>query len=78
MRMRQEEIRSQLLQLHNIISGTEMTCEEIIQNRKIDTNISLFQHAELSGMVASGVRVSVEKYGTLGDKLDYGTARGAR
>jgi hypothetical protein len=78
MKKGQEEIRSQLLQLHNVISGTKMTCEEIVQNRKIAPYISLSHHTELSGMVASGSRVSVEKYGTLGDKLDYGTAKGAR
>ena len=77
MKKEQEEIRSQLLQLHNVISGTNMTCEEVVQNRKIDPHISLSHYTELSGMVSSGSHVSVEKYGTLGDKLDYGTAKGA-
>jgi len=72
----QEVIRSQLLQLHNVISGTNMTCEEVVRSRKIDPHISLSHRSELSGMVPSGSRVSVEKYGTLGDKLDYGTAKG--
>ena len=76
--MGQEKIRDQLLELHNVISGKSLTCEEIIQSIKIDPDISLIQHAELSGMVASGSRVSVEKYGTLWDKLDYGTSRRAR
>jgi len=78
MRKGQEEIRSQLLQLHNVISGTKMTCEEIVQNRKIDPHISLSHHTELSGLVATNLRVSVEKYGTLGDKFDYGTSKCAR
>jgi len=78
MRKGQEEIRSQLLQLHNVISGTKMTCEEIVQNRKIAPNISLSHHTELIGKVPLGSCVPVEKYGTLGDKLDYGTAKGAR
>jgi hypothetical protein len=76
--MGQKEIRAQLLKLHNVISGTSLTCEEIVRNRKLKTGVSLIHHAELSGLVASGSRVSVEKYGTLGDKLDYGTARSAR
>jgi hypothetical protein len=76
--MRQEEVRTQLLKLHNVISGTSLTCEEIVQNRKLNTNVSLLHHAELSGLVVSGSRVSVEKYGTLGDKLDYGTSRSAQ
>jgi hypothetical protein len=77
MALGQERIRSQLIQLHNVITGKKMTCEEIVRNRSIDPNISLFHYAELSGLVASGSRVSVEKYGTLGDKLDYGPARGS-
>ena len=78
MRKGQEEVRSQLLQLHNVISGTNMTCEEVVRNRKIDPHISLSHYTELIGKVPSGSRVSVEKYGTLGDKLDYGTAKGAQ
>ena len=78
MKKEQEEIRAQLVQLHNVISGTNMTCEEIIQNRRIDPHISLSHNAELGGMVPSGARVSVEEYGTLGDKLDYGTAKKTR
>jgi hypothetical protein len=67
--MRQDEIKIHLLQLHNIISGTSLTCEEIIKNRKIERDISLLYHTELNGKVASHSRVSVEKYGTLlGDK----------
>lgn len=76
--MGQAEIREQLLKLHNVISGSNSTCEEIIKNRKIDPFISLSHNAELSGFVSSGSRVSVEEYGTLGDKLDYGTSRSAR
>ena len=75
MRMEQERIRLQLLQLHNVISGSEMTCEEVVKNRRLDRNISLIHYAELSGLVASGSRVSVDKYGTLGDNLDYRTAK---
>jgi hypothetical protein len=73
--MGQETIRSHLLKLYNVVSGSSLTCEEIVQNRKLNTGISLMHHTELSGLVASGSRVSVEKYGTLGDKLDYGTTR---
>lgn len=73
--MGQEKIREQLLVLHNVITGSSLNCEEIVRNRKLDPNISLLHHAELSGLVASGSRVSVDKYGTLGDKLDYGTSR---
>jgi len=76
--MGQEEVRNHLLKLHNVITKTSLTCEEVVKNRKIDPGISLAQNAELSGLVASGSRVSVEKYGTLGDKLDYGTSRSAR
>jgi hypothetical protein len=72
--MGQGEIRDQLLRLHNAISGTSLTCEEIIANRKLEHDFSLLHHTELSGKVASGSHVSVEKYDTLGDKLDYGTA----
>jgi hypothetical protein len=73
----QEEISAQLLRLHNVITGTNKTCEEIVRNRRIDPNISLSHYTELGGMMPSGARVSVEKYGTLGDKLDYGTAKHA-
>jgi len=76
--MGQKEIREQLLVLHNVISGKSLTCEEIIQSRKVVPNISLRHTTELGGLVASGSCVSVEKYGTLGDKLDYGTSRSAR
>jgi hypothetical protein len=76
--MGQDEIRNQLLRLHNVISGTSLTREEIIENRKLEHDFSLLHYAELSGKVASGSRVSVEKYDTLGDKLDYGTAIDSR
>lgn len=76
--MGQLEIREQLLKLHNVITGTSLTCEEIVRNRRIDPDISLSHNTELGGLVASGSRVSVEKYGTLGDKLDYGTSRSPR
>jgi hypothetical protein len=72
--MGQGEIRNQLLRLHNVISDSSLSCEEIIANRKLEHNFSLLHNTELSGKVASGSRVSVEKYDTLGDKLDYGTA----
>jgi hypothetical protein len=76
--MGQREIRDQLSKLCNVIARNSLTCEEIVRNRKIDPNLSLLHHTELSGKVPSGSHVSVEKYGTLGDKLDYGTARSAR
>jgi hypothetical protein len=76
--MGQEQVRSQLLMLHNAIAGTSLTYEDVVKNRKIESDFSLLHKTELSGMVASGSRVSVEKYGTLGDKLDYGTAKCAQ
>jgi len=71
--MGQAKIREQLLKLHNVITKSSLTHDEIVKNRKLDTGISLVHNTELSGLVASGSRVSVTKYGTLGDKLDYGT-----
>jgi len=76
--MGQEEVREQLLKLHNIITRSSLTSDEVVKNRKLDPGISLAYNTELSGLVASGGRVSVEKYGTLGDKLDYGPSRSAR
>ena len=76
--MVQTKIREQLVKLNAAISGTYLSCDEIIRNRKIDPNIWLHHNTELSGKVALEAHVSVEKYGTLGEKLDYGTARDTR
>jgi len=76
--MGQMEIREQLLKLHNVITRSSVTYEDIVKNRKLDPGISLTHNTELSGLVALGSRVSVEKYGTLGDKLDYGTSGNAQ
>ena len=76
--MGQMEIREQLLKLHNVITRSSVTYEDIVKNRKLDPSISLAHNTELSGLVALGACVSVEKYGTLGDKLDYGTSGNAQ
>jgi hypothetical protein len=76
--MGQIEIREQLLLLHKVITKSSLTCDEIVRNRKLNPGISLTHNTELSGLVALGSHVSVEKYGTLGDKLDYGTSRSSQ
>jgi len=76
--MGQEQIRSQLLRLYNVISGKSLTVEEIVKSRNIPQDFSLNKYSELGGMVPSGKRVLVEEYGTLEDKLDYGTQECAR
>jgi hypothetical protein len=65
--MSQEENKKSLLQLHNIITGTQKTCEQIVRERTIDPDISLIHDTELGGHVASGSTVSVRDYYTLGD-----------
>jgi hypothetical protein len=66
-----------LLKLHNVITGTNMTLEEIMKDRVIDPSITFTHQTELSGKVPSGSTVPVEEYYTLEDKLDYGPAAGA-
>jgi len=76
--MGQEQIRTQLLRLHNVILGKSSTVEEIVKGRNIPQDFSLNKYSDLGGMVPCGKRVLVEKYGTLEDKLDYGTQECAR
>jgi hypothetical protein len=58
-----------LLKLHNAITGTDMTLDEIMRDRAIDHGITLVHQTELSGKVPSGSTVSVDDYYTLEDKL---------
>ncbi|MDR1149180.1 MAG: hypothetical protein LBK66_11170 [Spirochaetaceae bacterium] len=58
-----------LLQLHNIITGTQKTCEQIVRERTIASDISLIHDNELGGHINSGSNstVSVRDYYTLVD-----------
>ena len=76
--MGQADIREKLVELHTVISGKSLTCEEIVKQRRLGFDMSLVHHTELHGKVASGSHVPVEKYGSLEDKLDYGTSRSSR
>jgi len=69
--MGQIEIQKALLKLHYAITGSNMTCEEILRERRIDTNISLIHQTELTGKVAMGGKVSAEDYYKLGEECDY-------
>ncbi|MDR2786504.1 MAG: hypothetical protein LBB83_11390 [Treponema sp.] len=72
--MGQKKNTELLLQLYNAVTGTNTTLAGIMKNRSIDPGISLIHDTELSGKVPSGSTVPVEKYYTLEDKLDYGSA----
>jgi hypothetical protein len=63
-----------LLKLYSAVTGTSTTLDAITKNRSIDPGISFIHNTELSGKVPSGSTVPVEKYYTLEDKLDYGSA----
>ena len=80
--MEQEQIRDQLVELHNVIAGGTYTCEEIVRNRTVEPDISLIHCGEFGGMIpiSTGPNSSelVKKYGTLEDKFDYGTPKNAR
>lgn len=65
--MSQEENKKLLLQMHNIITGTQKTSEQILSERSISLDISLIHDTELGGHIASGSTVSVRDYYTLGD-----------
>jgi hypothetical protein len=67
--MSQEENKKLLLQLHNIITGTDKTCEQIVRERAISPDISLIHDTELGGHVPSGSTVSVKDYYNLGSLI---------
>ncbi|MCL2184252.1 MAG: hypothetical protein FWB86_00125 [Treponema sp.] len=68
--MGQKENLELLLQLHNIITGTSKTVEEIVSQRSIDPDISLIHNSELVGKVFFGRKIPVSKYYSLGDHLE--------
>jgi hypothetical protein len=63
--MSQEENKRLLLKLHNIITGTHKTYEQIVSERTINPDISLIHDTEPGGHVLSSRTVSVEDYYTL-------------
>jgi hypothetical protein len=65
--MNQEKNRELLLELHHVITGSKKTCEQIVNERKIDPEITLIYQTELSGHVSSGSTVSVKDYYMLDD-----------
>jgi len=68
--MSQQENLNLLLKLHNVITGTDSTVEEIVSRRTVEPDISLIYNSELGGKVAFGNKISVDKYYTLGELLE--------
>jgi len=67
--MSQKENLLLLLKLHNIITNTNMSLEEIINNRTIDPDISLIDNSDLGGRVSCGKKISITNYYSLGEHL---------
>ncbi|MDR3237412.1 MAG: hypothetical protein LBT84_02795 [Spirochaetia bacterium] len=76
--MGQREISELLLKLHNLITGTELTRDEIVKTRTIDPDISLIHNAELSGKVSSGDKIPAGRWYKLEDIIDYGPSRNTK
>ncbi|GBU28825.1 hypothetical protein R84B8_02387 [Treponema sp. R8-4-B8] len=58
-----------LLKLHNIITKTNMSLEEIVNNRTIDPDISLIDNSDLGGRVSYGKKIPITNYYSLGEHL---------
>jgi hypothetical protein len=61
-----------LLKLHNIITNTNMSLEEIVKSRTIDPDISLIDSSDLGGRISCGKKIHVKNYYTLGEYLGVG------
>jgi len=70
--MSQQENLALLLKLHNIITNTNMSLEEIVNSRTIDPDISLFDNSDLGGRVSCGKKIPVTKYYSLGEHFGVG------
>jgi hypothetical protein len=77
-KMGQKENLNLLLQLHHIITGSNMELEEIVNRRTVEPDISLIYNSELGGKVAFGNRVSINKYYSLGELIDVGSEASER
>jgi len=72
--MGQKENLEILLQIHSITTGTKKTVEEIVNQRKVEPDISLIANSEVGGKINFfGKKVSIDKYYTLGEHLERST-----